>query len=142
MRRVSRTPEQPVLSNSRCGAGNVSRTGLTDFRERDPPQLMGRTALDPRWHAIHEDGSPFPGETFPVMVTLHTGAPRSNVVMGVYKPTGELTWISINSQPQFDVDGTTLAGVVASFADITDRKRLEERLNEASIELARFRETT
>jgi len=27
-------------------------------------QIMGRTALDPRWRAIHEDGSPFPPETF------------------------------------------------------------------------------
>jgi PAS domain S-box-containing protein len=24
-------------------------------------QMMGRTSLDPRWRAIHEDGSPFPG---------------------------------------------------------------------------------
>jgi len=102
-------------------------------------QMMGRTALDPRWRAIHEDGSPFPGETFPVMVTLRTGAPCSSVVMGVHKPTGELTWISINSQPLFDADGATLAGVVASFADISDRKRIEERLTEASVELNRLR---
>ena len=56
-------------------------------------QITGRTALDPSWHAIHEDGSPFPAETFPVVVTLRTGEPCSNVVMGVYKPNGELTWI-------------------------------------------------
>ena len=31
----------------------------------------------------HEDGSPFPGETHPVMVTLRAGRPCSNVVMGV-----------------------------------------------------------
>jgi len=103
-------------------------------------QLTGRTGFDPRWHAIHEDGSPFPGETFPVMVTLHTGTPCSNVVMGVYKPNEEVTWISITSQPLVDADGTTLAGVVASFADITDRKRLEERLHEASVELACLRD--
>jgi PAS domain S-box-containing protein len=62
-------------------------------------EMMGRTPLDPRWQAIHEDGSAFPAETFPVMETLRTGRPCSNVVMGVCKPTGELTWISINSQP-------------------------------------------
>ena len=73
------------------------------------------------------------------MVTLRTGQPCSNVVMGVYKPSRELTWISINSQPLFDADGTTLAGVVASFADITDRKRIEEDLHKASDELARLR---
>ena len=33
-------------------------------------ELMGRTSLDPRWHTIHEDGSPFPGDQHPVPVTL------------------------------------------------------------------------
>src|SRR5262249_26601209 len=62
-------------------------------------QIMGRTPLDPRWRAIHEDGRAVAGETHPVMVTLRTGRPCSNVVMGVRKPDGELTWVSINSQP-------------------------------------------
>ena len=48
-----------------------------------PGQMVGRTSLDPRWAAVHEDGSPFPGETYPAMVTLRTGKPSSNVVMEV-----------------------------------------------------------
>ncbi|MCL4255728.1 MAG: PAS domain S-box protein, partial [Anaerolineae bacterium] len=28
-------------------------------------QMKGLTSIDPRWRAIHEDGSPFPGETHP-----------------------------------------------------------------------------
>jgi hypothetical protein len=59
--------------------------------------------------------------------------------MGVYKPNGELTWISINSQPLFGADGTTLAGVVASLADISERKRIEQTLQDSSRELARLR---
>ena len=101
-------------------------------------QIVGRTALDPRWRAIHEDGSPFPGETFPVAVTLRSGQPSSDVVMGMYKPDGALTWITINSEPLFEADGATLAGVVASFEDITERKRTESALLEASNELARL----
>jgi eukaryotic-like serine/threonine-protein kinase len=101
-------------------------------------QIMGRTALDSRWRAIHEDGSPFPPETFPVTVTLRTGRPCSNIVMGVYKPDGGLTWISINSQPLLDADGVTLSGVVASLEDITERRRTEEALRQASAELARL----
>ena len=30
-------------------------------------QMVGRTSIDPRWKAIHEDGSDFPGETHPAM---------------------------------------------------------------------------
>ncbi len=86
-------------------------------------QIMGRTPYDPRWRAIHEDGSPFPGEMHPPMVTLRTGKPCSDVVMGIHKPNGALTWISINSMPLVRPNETTPYAVVASFEDITDRKR-------------------
>jgi len=99
-------------------------------------QIMGRTSHDPRWQAIHEDGSPFPGETHPPMVTLRTGQPCTDMVMGVHKPDGTLTWITINSQPLYQADGRTLAGVVASFEDVTDRKRIEEALRQTAERLA------
>jgi PAS domain S-box-containing protein len=102
-------------------------------------QIMGRTAVDPLWRAIHEDGSLFPAETFPVAVTLRSGQPCANIIMGVYKPDGALTWISINSEPLFEADGATLGGVVASFEDITDRRRTEEALRQVSAELAGLR---
>ncbi len=103
-------------------------------------QIMGRTPHDPRWQAIHEDGSHFPGEMHPPMVTLRTGQPCRDVVMGVRKPDGTLTWISVNSQPLYRGDGTTLSGVVASFEDITDRRKTEQALRLANVELERLRD--
>lgn len=91
-------------------------------------QLQGLTSIDPRWHSIHEDGSPLPGEEHPAMVALHTGQPCRNVVMGVHKPSGDLTWISINAQPMFQAGENKPYAVVASFADITERKQMEEAL--------------
>jgi PAS domain S-box-containing protein len=95
-------------------------------------QVMGRTPHDPRWRAVREDGSPMPGEAHPPLVTLRTGRACTGVVMGVHKPDGTLTWITINSQPLFQADGRTLAGVVASFEDITERKRAEELVRRLS----------
>ncbi|RUT10154.1 hypothetical protein DSM106972_006490 [Dulcicalothrix desertica PCC 7102] len=91
-------------------------------------QMMGRTSTDGRWRAIHEDGSPFPGETHPAIVTLQTGQPQFNVIMGVHKPDGNLTWISINSQPLFQPDELIPYAVVTSFTDITDRKLAQQAL--------------
>ncbi|WP_088894914.1 PAS domain S-box protein [Leptolyngbya ohadii] len=88
-------------------------------------QMMGHTSVDPQWQAIHEDGSPFPGETHPSMVTLRTGEPQSNVIMGVHKPNGDLTWISINTQPLFYPEQPLPYAVVASFIDITVQKQAE-----------------
>jgi PAS domain S-box-containing protein len=103
-------------------------------------QIVGRTPHDPRWRAIHEDGSPFPGEMHPPMITLRTGQPCTDVVMGVHKPDGTLTWITVNAQPLFQADGRTLAGVAASFEDITDRKRTEELLRQTTLELTRLQQ--
>ena len=50
-----------------CNAAAERLLGLT------ADQMMGRTSTDPRWRSIHEDGSPFPGETHPVPVTLRLG---------------------------------------------------------------------
>jgi PAS domain S-box-containing protein len=99
-------------------------------------QMMGRTSIDPRWRAIHEEGEPFPGDTHPAMITLRTGEPCSNVIMGVHKANGFLSWVSINSQPLFQEGENKPYAVVASFADITERKRSEETLRESE---TRFR---
>lgn len=94
-------------------------------------QMMGRTSLDPNWRAIREDGSPFPGEEHPAMVTLRTGKACSNIVMGVHKPDGSFTWISINSQPLCRAGEPLPHAVVSSFADITARKQAEEALRQS-----------
>lgn len=109
-------------------------------------QLMGRTSIDPRWRSIHEDGSDFPGEEHPAMITLRTGEPLTNVVMGIHHPSGELRWISINSIPIRD-DEHTITAAVATFVDITDQRNYMHlidqqfiELNEAQLELEMQRE--
>jgi PAS domain S-box-containing protein len=103
-------------------------------------QIMGRSARDKRWRAIHNDGSPFPEDEFPAIVTLRTGEICRDVIMGVYKPDDTLTWISINSQPLLRPNESTPYAVMASFSDITDRKELEEELRQLRAELGRVRE--
>ena len=94
-------------------------------------QMRGRTSIDPYWQAIHEDGKPFPSEVHPAAVSLRIGQPCANVVMGVHKPSGELTWISINSQPLVRPGEQQAYAVVASFYDITERRWAEEALRES-----------
>jgi PAS domain S-box-containing protein len=91
-------------------------------------QMMGRTSLDPRWRAIREDGSPFPGEEHPGHVTLQTGEPRTDVIMGVHKPDDTLTWISITSRRITPLGEQGAYSVVASFTDITERRAIAEKM--------------
>jgi diguanylate cyclase (GGDEF)-like protein/PAS domain S-box-containing protein len=100
-------------------------------------QLLSRSSIDPRWRAIHENGAPFPGEEHPAMVTLRTGAAQEQVVMGVHKPDGSLTWISVNAHPLRHHDAAAPFGVVCSFVDITHHKQLEQQLTSSQRQLER-----
>ena len=115
-------------------------TACNDSAERilglTAQQMQGLTSVDPRWQAIYEDGSPFPGELHPAMVTLRTGKPQSNVIMGIHKPDESLTWISINSQPLIHPGETQAYAVVTSFSDITKRREAEEKLRKSEANLA------
>ena len=85
-------------------------------------QLMGRTSVDPRWQAIHEDGTPFSGDQHPAMVALRTGQPVTGVVMGVFNPQrGQRRWLRISAIPLFHPGETQPYQVFATFNDFTER---------------------
>ena len=93
-------------------------------------QLMGRKSMDPSWHCVHEDLTPWPGDTHPPMVALRTGKSVLDAVMGVYKPDGQITWLTINAKPMWTAGCDQPHQVVTSFADITARKRVEDELRQ------------
>jgi two-component system cell cycle sensor histidine kinase/response regulator CckA len=94
-------------------------------------QMRGRASTDPRWRTIHEDGTPFPGDTHPVVLSMTRGESHSNVIMGVHRPDDSVVWIEINSRPLYRGGEANPYAAVASFADITPRKRTEEKLRQS-----------
>jgi PAS domain S-box-containing protein len=107
---------------SECNAAAEQILGLT------ADQMRGRTCMDPDWQAIREDGRPFPVGEHPISVALRTGHPAQDVVMGVTHPRLGLRWISINARPIHGLGDDRITGAVASFQDITERKRVEAEL--------------
>jgi diguanylate cyclase (GGDEF)-like protein/hemerythrin-like metal-binding protein/PAS domain S-box-containing protein len=98
-------------------------------------QMLGVTSIDPAWQALHEDGTPFHGDSHPAMQVLRTGVAVSNVVMGVFNPRiGSHTWINVNAVP-IRADGTdALQGVYATFQDITAQRLAERALQDRNAE--------
>jgi PAS domain S-box-containing protein len=92
-------------------------------------QMQNRTSLDPRWRAIHPDGSPFPGETDPSVVALNTGIEVRDVPMGVFNPQNdEYRWLRIDAFPQFQPGEERPYQVYTIFQDVTERKRTQDSL--------------
>lgn len=95
-------------------------------------QMMGRSSIDPRWQAIHEDGSPFPGEDHPAMIALRSGKEVRGAIMGVNNPQkSTTTWIRINAMPQFLAGNERPFEVHATFEDITEQKQFLQSLQES-----------
>ncbi|HEX2172047.1 MAG TPA: PAS domain S-box protein, partial [Dehalococcoidia bacterium] len=90
-------------------------------------ELIGRASLAPEWSLLQEDGSPFPPDLHPARLALRTGRPSGGTVMGLRRPTGEVTWISVNIQPLTRDGDSAPHGVVTSFTDITASKRAVDR---------------
>lgn len=95
-------------------------------------QMQGRSSLDPRWRSTHEDGSVFPGDEHPAILSLKTGKPVRNVIMGVFHPLREdYVWLKVDAHPQFRENETKPWQVYAMFDDITERKRAEAALRQS-----------
>ncbi len=95
-------------------------------------QMQGRTSLDPRWRAIREDESDFPGEEHPAMVALRSGQEVRGQVMGMFNPKkNAITWIRVNAIPQFNEGDSKPYGVYVTFEDITPYRLGGKRLRES-----------
>jgi len=104
-------------------------------------QLLDKTSYDQDWNVIHEDGSPFPGDTHPVPVAIAASLPVLGVIMGVYRPKlKDRVWLLVDAIPQINSDGM-VEKVVVTFIDITARKKSEELLLKSEVNLKKLNAT-
>ncbi len=123
---------QGVVYHSSSGEIIYANSSAANILGLTFDQLYGTTSVDPRWKAIHEDGSDFPGEDHPAMISLKTGKPVYNKKMGIFNPDqNDYDWININSIPKFRANQTQPYQVVATFEDITESEKNKEELRKA-----------
>jgi PAS domain S-box-containing protein len=110
--------------------GNVLATNASCERilARPAAEMAWRPSIDTFAAVVDEDEQPMAGDALPFIVTLRTGEPRQNVVLGLRRGDGAKLWISMNSQPLVRFGEETPYAAMASFADITARKKAEDSL--------------
>ena len=103
--------------------------------------LVGKTSMDAGALAVHEDGSPFPGEDHPAPVALATGRPVRDVVIGFHRPARrDLAWLLVNADPQ-PGPGGAVTRVVCTLVDITLHRQATEKLRESETRYRQLVET-
>ena len=78
-----------------------------------------------RWRAIHEDGSPLAHEEFPSVVTLVTGEPKRDAVIGLHAADGALRWVSFDSAVLRREGRGSPYAVMTTLTDITELRASE-----------------
>jgi len=98
-------------------------------------QMFGKTAMDPCWRFIEEDGSTLPHEEYPVVRMITSGEGFQSQVLGVCRPDlTEPIWLLCDGYPVKDEKGIFLQAVI-SFVDITERKQAEAEIIHLNEEL-------
>jgi PAS domain S-box-containing protein len=100
-----------------CNARALELFGVTE------DELKASFDSRDRWHSIRLDGSAYSPEQLPVNVTLRTGEPIRDVVMGITRRDGVFRWLSVNSRAI--CEGGRVTAVVCTFSDVTNRHELE-----------------
>ncbi len=128
-RLVFESSSQGILFQDASGAITRANPSAERILGLTPDAMRGRMSVDPRWGAIYEDGSPFPGEDHPSMKALRTGQPVTDEIMGITNPLQEGTrWIQVTALPVTRPGEVKPHQVMVTFTDITERKRSETLL--------------
>jgi len=93
----------------------AANTSACDLLGLSHDVLLGRDSMDPRWQALHPDGTAFAGPRHPAMLAIETGLPVPPTPMGVSIPDAGITWLSVSAAPLKWSDGATELGSIALF---------------------------
>jgi len=99
-------------------------------------EIEGRNYTASTWEIIRPDGTPMPPHEMAGPRAMTEKRMVKDVEMGVKRPDGTTSWINVSAAPLKNRAGE-LTGVVASFVDITARKRVEEELQDTLSETKR-----
>ena len=125
-----------VVFHDHTGAIIFANPAACDLLGLTLNQLLGKSPMDEGWHAIHADGSDYPGDTHPASVALKKAETVKNVVMGVYHPILQTyKWLLVNAVPEFLPSETKPYRIFVTFSDITEQKNAEKALEDSKFQL-------
>lgn len=94
-------------------------------------EILGSILFNKGWALLEQDGSPFKVENLPSVITVKTGRPCNNIILGV-KTAAYLKWLKSKST-LLSINNSNY--VVVSFSDITEQLEINNQLSTVNKEL-------
>ena len=82
-------------------------------------KMTGRGTIDPRWHAIHEDGTLYTEDTYPALHALKSGKEQHGIVGYFNVEKERYAWVICTATPQFQPGEDKPYQVLSTFEDIS-----------------------
>jgi len=93
-----------------------------------------RTLNGQEWRIVRLDGSDMPPAEWASVIALQENRTVANCEMGIVKPGNEITWMNVTASP-LPMEGH---GVVVTYSDITEKRRIETQLRDSSNRCRQF----
>ncbi len=92
-------------------------------------EMQGNNIADLQWKLVRTDGSDFPHENHPAVVTLHSGKPVHDVVMGIVHPHDQKTrWIKVSTSNRLQDGSEKNFQVCTTFFEIDSPNQIPENI--------------
>jgi PAS domain S-box-containing protein len=128
---------QLLLESMLEGICTIDAEGRFTMVNAAAARMFGRTAeemlgveMHELVHARHADGSPYPRSDCPISHVLRDPTPQSAINEVFWRADGTQLPVEYSAAPI--VDGDAVVGVVVIFTDITERRKLELKLEQAN----------
>ncbi|MCW3111421.1 MAG: histidine kinase [Segetibacter sp.] len=109
-------------------ACNLPATEIFGLHE---DEILGSILFKKGWTLIEQDGSPFKVENLPSVITIKTGKPCNNIILGV-DTSVFFKWLKVKSTL---LNINNIRYVIVSFSDITEQSEINNKLSTANNQL-------
>lgn len=127
-RRMIHDLQVGVLLQDRNGRIEMANQLMLKYLNASEEELKGCFFWDLVPKAVDEQDHPIPINDRPLKRVIETGQPIRGVVIGICTPgTTERKWVMLDINPIYNDDGQVIH-IITSLIDITERKKLENKL--------------
>lgn len=122
-----------LLSNLPVGAVMVKKDGTLSASNESAARLFGQPILPtvkvndvPKTYGFKkEDGTPYPVEELPLIMSLKTGKAAPQTKLFISRPDGSTVVLRVTASPVLDTDGKAIAAV-AVYEDMTKEHEIDQ----------------